>query len=138
MIEDVQIDIEQTISISASLQLLHSFTMEHQEQMVKDFFVIFACPVNALDGAFPIHIIPKNNETSNWMIFVKLQEFAANSMAIGIDVIGFAFHGGKQSMRLVKEMCEFFNQINLCKPLEQQICGPNTLIFEDLLHIQNV
>ena len=83
--------------------------MEHQEQIVKDFFVIYSCPLNSQNDGFLIHIIPKNNGTSNSMIFSKLKELAVNRMAIGIDVIGFAFDGERQYLKLVKEICEFFN-----------------------------
>ena len=59
--EDASVPEEQATVLRSSLQHLRQFVTEHHRDIVKDFFVVFVCPLESLHGGFPIFLYPKGN-----------------------------------------------------------------------------
>ena len=62
---DARIPVEQAMLLRNSLTDLRGFAAEHHEDIVRDFFVVFACPLESNRGGFPIFLFPKCNGSAD-------------------------------------------------------------------------
>ena len=57
--DDVYIDPEEVEELKYSIEAFKAFTEINKNEIIKDFFFIFVCPLKPIKGGFPIVVPPK-------------------------------------------------------------------------------
>ena len=132
--DDYFIDEASATNLRGSLTALKSFVESVNDQICKDFFVVFVCPLESESGGFPILLHAKQNGAAN-QEFVSLLVQTANFAArCGVEVVGLAFDGDPGYLQFVRNITDKFWNVDLTKPLSHQKVE-SMLMFEDLLHL---
>lgn len=132
--EGYRIDPNMAESLRNSLTALRSFVSSVNDEICKDFFVVFVCPLDSENGGFPILLYPKQNGAAN-QAFISLLVQVANYIASrGVEVVGLAFDGDPGYLQFVRNITCHFANPDLSLPLSHQNV-PSMLMFEDLLHL---
>ena len=132
--EEYRIDPNVAESLRNSLTALRSFVSSVNDEICKDFFVVFVCPLESANGGFPILLYPKQNGAANQAFISLLVQVAQFVASRGVDVVGLAFDGDPGYLQFVRNITCHFANPDLARPLSHQNV-PSMLMFEDLLHL---
>ena len=132
--EDASVPEEQASVLRSSLQHLRQFVTEHHRDIVKDFFVVFVCPLESLHGGFPILLYPKGNGAADQQFVSCVFQLIHNVRHCRVDVVGLACDGDHGYLRFVNDMTDSMDIIDVTRPLHQQQVD-SLMVFEDLLHL---
>ena len=132
--EDASVTEEEASVLRNSLQSLREFAREHHTDIVKDFFVVFVCPLESFRGGFPILLYPKGNGVADPQFISRVLQLIDNVRRCDIDVVGLSCDGDHGYLRFVTEMANSMDTIDVTRPLHQQQVD-TLMIFEDLLHL---
>ena len=125
---------EDATRLRDSLKDLQRFVQDHQSDIVRDFFVVFACPLESDRGGFPVFLYPKQNGSADGSFVLRLGQVIANVRACSVDMVGLACDGDPGYLKFVREITDSFECIDPMKALhEHDYTG--LLVFEDLLHL---
>ena len=105
---DARIPVEQAILLRNSLADLRGFVAEHHEDIVRDFFVVFVCPLESNRGGFPIFLFPKCNGSADPDFTAALMQLVNNVRQCSVEVVGLGCDGDPGYLRFVRE-CRYFN-----------------------------
>lgn len=132
--DNAAISVEEAQILRGSLTSLRAFVAEHHSDIVKDFFVMFVCPLESICGGFPILLYPKVNGSADPRFVEKVLHVVNNVRQCSIDVLGLGCDGDLGYLRFVRDMTQAMQIVDLSKPLSHQNV-PFMLVFEDLLHL---
>ena len=97
----VIIDPSMAESLRNSLTALRSFVSRVNEEICKDFFVVFVCPLESKNGGCRILLYPKQDGAVNQASIPLLEQLAQAVGNRGVDVVGLAFDGDPGYPQLV-------------------------------------
>lgn len=138
--EDIFIDPEEAKQIKSSIETLKAFIDVNKNEIIKDFFVIYVCPLKPSKGGFPLVIYPKNNGAADVDCVGHLEEIYLILRSLNINVIGLAFDGDTGYLKFAKAYYTKFSEFvfsSHAKKLYDLIPYPLDipLIFEDMYHV---
>lgn len=131
---DASLPIQEALHLRQSLDDLRRFITANKDNVLRDFFVVMACCLEGECGGLPILLYPKQNGAADPKFVATLVRVASNVRECGVDVVGLAFDGDAGYLKFVRSITSFFSVPDLTKTLWQQSM-PQTLMFEDLLHL---
>ena len=126
------------------------FVDEHQKEIIRYFFVIYACPLSSKNKAFPVAMIPKSSGNASKDIVEKFDSIL-KKVNSKIKVVGTAFDGDSGWLSLAKKAAAstknlVINDLLSGKQVQsldhyvflQDEAHPDNLpflVFEDMLHL---
>ena len=132
--ENASVSIDVAQKLRSSLTSLREFVNEVNEQIIKDFFVVFVCPLETESGGFPIMVRSKQNGAANQEFVAEFAGLTSVVCGCGVDVVGVAFDGDPGYLKFVRNLTSAFGTLNLSAPLSHQFVTAMP-VFEDLLHL---
>ena len=139
LMNKLQLEKELVTKITQSADEFHKFYQQHQQEIIKYYFVFYVSMLNDQNKSFPVLLKKKTNGSADIDITSDLEILFYNCLDAGLQVVGISFDGDVSYLKYVEEMC---NQIDKLEKLDlkcplstlfKEYCGP--LIFEDLLHL---
>lgn len=116
----------------------HKFYDEHREEIVKYYFVFYACSLDENAKSFPLALKRKTNGSADTNITADLEELVFRCEDLGLEVMGISFDGDKSYLKYINEMCEEIEDLetlNLKEPLLSLFKKYSGILgYEDLLH----
>ena len=131
---DATIPVEQAILLRNSLADLRGFVSEHHDDIVRDFFVVFVCPLESHRGGFPIFLFPKCNGSADPNFTAALMQLLENVRQCSVEVVGLGCDGDPGYLRFVRDVVNSMDIVDISRPLHGN-GAPALLMFEDLLHL---
>ena len=136
-LSEIRLSKDSVSMIKGSLTTFHAFVNANKEDIIKDFFVVYACPIESRCGGFPLALIPKNNGSASIEIISKTEEIYLICKQLGIEMQGMAFDGDTGWLKYVKYFTNLFHDMDFTKNLVECIARDQDvpLPFEDVLHL---
>ena len=131
---DANMPVEEAMELRQSLDAFRQFVDSNKNNIVRDFFVVLACPLESRKGGFPIYLHPKGNGAADPNFVNKLLEVTQVVRRLEVDVIGLAFDGDTGYLKFARAISTDLTCVDFTKTLAQQQIG-HMLMFEDLLHL---
>ena len=131
---DASLPIPQAMHLRESLDELRNFISANRESVVRDFFVVLACPLESNSGGLPIMLYPKQNGAADQNFVDVFLEVSNRVKECRVDVVGLSFDGDAGYLRFVRSITSCFALPDLMKSLWQQEMS-EMMMFEDLLHL---
>ena len=101
---------EEAWGLRQSLDALRAFVNNNKSNIVRDFFVVLACPLESRRGGFPVYLHPKGNGSADQNFVEKLLELTELVRVCRVDVIGLAFDGDAGYLRFARAISTDLSQ----------------------------
>lgn len=127
---DANMPVEEAMELRQSLHALREFVNNNKSNIVRDFFVILACPLESRRGGFPIYLHPKGNGSADRNFVDKLLEVTELVRRCRVDVIGLAFDGDAGYLRFARAISTNLTCVDFTKTLAQQQVAAHILRYQ--------
>lgn len=139
LLDELTIEKELVESITKDPDEFHKFYDKHRDEIIKYYFVFYACSLDENAKSFPIALKKKTNGSADINITADLEELVFRCQDLGLEVMGISFDGDKSYLKYVIEMCQEIDKLgtlNLKEPLSSLFKKySGILAYEDMMHL---
>ncbi|KAK8899124.1 hypothetical protein M9Y10_001425 [Tritrichomonas musculus] len=139
LLTDLTIDTDLVETIINDPEAFHQFYKQHQEEIVKYFFVFYICSLSQKNKSFPVLVKKKTSGAANNEIIADLEQLVHICNDVKLQVVSISFDGDASYLQYVDNMFQHIQKLprlDLRCPLSGIIKEyVDVLIFEDMFHL---